>query len=252
MTISTPHSDLRACVVVPAKDEQELVGRCLQALAEQAGADARSYEVILVLDRCPDATARRGPGGRRPATRGCGCTCWRARDGAWARRAAWGWAPPVPASSALAAPHGLIACTDADSVADPLWLAVQLELAAAGATAIGGRIDILPEDLSRLSRRAREARALSGNRRRLLAGARDAGLADHGYFSGASMSLTADLYSDVGGLKPLVALEDEALEQALIQRGVPIVRPNAVRVETSGRVEGRAPRGLACELAAAL
>ena len=251
MTISTPHRDLRACVVVPAKDEQELVGRCLQALAEQAGADARSYEVILVLDRCRDATRAEAlaAGARNPRLRlhlleGPG------RGVGQARRLGMGAA--CARLKRVGRPHGLIACTDADSVPDPLWLAVQLELATAGATAIGGRIDILPEDLSRLSRRAREARALSGNRRRLLAGARDAGLADHGYFSGASMSLTADLYSDVGGLKPLVALEDEALEQALIQRGVPIVRPNAVRVETSGRVEGRAPRGLACELAAAL
>jgi glucosyl-3-phosphoglycerate synthase len=72
-------------------------------------------------------------------------------------------------------PHGLIACTDADSVVDRRWVAVQLELAARGAAAIGGRIDILPEDLRLLSQRSLDARKLSGARRGMLAAGRGDG-----------------------------------------------------------------------------
>ena len=64
------------------------------------------------------------------------------------------------------------------------------------------------------------------------------------------MAVTADTYRRVGGLEPRRALEDEALERALERHGVPIVRSDAVRVRTSGRTAGRAPLGLAYDLAA--
>ena len=50
---------LRACVVVPARDEEELIGACIAALAAQTGVARDEYEVLLVLDRCTDATAER-------------------------------------------------------------------------------------------------------------------------------------------------------------------------------------------------
>lgn len=251
MTLCPPHLGLRACVVVPAKDEEELVGRCLHALARQTGVAAHGYEVILVLDGCRDATrsealaaAARHPGLRLHLLAGAGAGVGQARrigmDAAHARLCGMGRS------------HGLIACTDADSVVDSRWLGVQLALVASGATAIGGRIDILPEDLAQLSRRALQTRKRSAARRHLLAASTGNGTAEHGYFSGASMSLTTALYGDIGGLEPLVAFEDESLERALTERGVNIVRSNRVRVRTSGRVSGRAPRGLAHDLAAAL
>lgn len=251
MTLPPPHPSLRACVVVPAKDEEELVGRCLHALAGQTGMDSHDYEIILVLDGCRDATrsealaaAARHPGVELHLLEGA------ARGVGQARRI--GMNAAHTRLGGVGRPHGLIACTDADSVVDSRWLGVQLELVADGATAIGGRIDILPQDLAQLSRRALDARKRSAERRRRVASSRGTPIAEHGYFSGASMSVTTTLYGDVGGLEPLVALEDESLERALTERGVQIVRSNSVRVRTSGRVSGRAPRGLAYDLAAAL
>lgn len=237
--------------MVPAKDEEQLVGRCVHALAGQHGVDSGAYEVILVLDGCRDATraealaaAARHPGLRLHLVEGPGLGVGRARR--------VGMEAACTRLASVGRPHGLIACTDADSAVDRRWVAVQLELAARGAAAIGGRIDILPEDLRLLSQRTLDARKLSGARRRMLAAGRGHGLAEHGYFSGASMSLRAELYRDIGGIEPVVALEDESLERTLLERGVAIVRSNMVRVSTSGRTEGRAPRGLAHDLAAAL
>src|SRR5215211_7220568 len=59
MTLPTPDSALRACVVVPARNEEALVGHCLEALAAQAGIEPSEYEVLLVLDRCTDRTEAR-------------------------------------------------------------------------------------------------------------------------------------------------------------------------------------------------
>ena len=50
MTLPTPDSALRACVVVPARNEEALVGPCLEALAAQADVESSEYEVLLILD----------------------------------------------------------------------------------------------------------------------------------------------------------------------------------------------------------
>jgi glucosyl-3-phosphoglycerate synthase len=66
-----PDPGLRACVVVPAHDEEDLIVACLRALAGQCGVEAAAYEVIVVVDACTDAT---GTLGRQPppCTR-CAC-----------------------------------------------------------------------------------------------------------------------------------------------------------------------------------
>ncbi len=152
---------------------------------------------------------------------------------------------------AVERPHGLVASTDADSVVAPDWLATQLAAAAGGARAIGGRIELCPRELALLPAAVASGHAARGRRRHARVRA-ESGPAEHWQFSGASMALTAATYSEVGGLEPLPALEDEALERALHRHGVPIERSLAVRVTTSARVLGRASRGLAHDLARAL
>ena len=56
MTASVGFVPLEACIVVPARDEQETIAACLAALATQSGVDPAAYEVLLVLDACTDAT----------------------------------------------------------------------------------------------------------------------------------------------------------------------------------------------------
>ncbi len=79
--------------------------------------------------------------------------------------------------------------------------------------------------------------------------ARAAGPSGHHQFSGASLAVTARTYRAVGGLPIGEALEDEALERALEDGGIPILRSRRVRVTTSARTDGRASRGLARDLA---
>ena len=64
-----PAPGLRACVVVPARDEEALVGACLRALAAQAGVARDAYEVLLVLDRCTRRHRGARPRGRRRGSR---------------------------------------------------------------------------------------------------------------------------------------------------------------------------------------
>jgi glycosyltransferase involved in cell wall biosynthesis len=254
--LRAPDTRLRAVVVVPARDEEARIEACLRALRDQRGVEPGAYEVIAVLDGCTDGTAAivrelaevttapplhvvellHGEGVGRARRLGMDLACSRLTE--------------------MGREEGLIASTDADSVVDERWLATQLELVAEGARAIGGLITLDPGEAGALSPEAvieRERRA----ERRLQAlraenaSAREGSTVEHHQFSGASLSLTAETYVRCGGLPVRAALEDEALEHELRAIGIPIHRSRGVRVLTSARTDGRAPRGLARDLALA-
>jgi glucosyl-3-phosphoglycerate synthase len=245
-----PHPALKASVVVPARDEETLVGSCLVALAAQDGISLEEYEVLLVLDRCTDETEVRA----REIAEAHPCLGLHFLDGpgkgsGHARRVGMELASARLLS--LGRSKGLIASTDADTVVTTDWLAAQLEAVYRGALAIGGRIELadspLPESIFRWHAERGRLRHES-----LLSEPEQLGKTEHWQFSGASLALTAAIYREIGGLEPAVALEDEHLEHALRQHGVPIERLLSVRVTTSARLEGRAKEGLAHDLAAAV
>jgi glucosyl-3-phosphoglycerate synthase len=254
-SLPPPHPALRASVVVPARNEEALIGSCLTALSEQESVPAEEYEVLLVLDRCTDGTRDRAlevaaehPGLHLYLLEGPG------RGAGHARRV--GMEEALARLLYLNRPAGLIVSTDADTVVAPDWLSLQLEAAGRGARAIGGHIELrdeanLPHGVSgwrdeqdRL--RQRELLSPLGH-----AGENTPMQTEHWRFSGASLALTAATYEEIGGLEPRAALEDEYLERALASRGIPIERPLAVKVATSARLTGRANRGLARDLALA-
>ena len=248
-----PDSRLRCCVVVPARDEEELIGACLDALAAQRGVAAPEYEVLVVLDGCRDRTgARVAEAGRRHPRLRLAVLDGPGRGSGPARRT--GMDAACARLLALGREEGLVACTDADSTVAPDWVAAQLAAVERGARAIGGRIELAAADSERLGQAVMEDRRRRQARRRelLLADPGPPGsTAEHWQFSGASLAVTADVYRAVGGIAPHSALEDEAFERTLISRGIPIHRSLAVRVTTSGRLDGRAERGLARDLAEA-
>jgi glucosyl-3-phosphoglycerate synthase len=131
--MTLPNPALEACVVVPARDEEDLIRSCLEAIATQERVSLEEYEVLVILDGCTDETEERarhvgdvhpslqlhfldGPGqGSGPARRvGMDAACDRLLQ--------------------VGRPEGLIACTDADTVVAPDWLAAQLRAVSAGAS----------------------------------------------------------------------------------------------------------------------
>jgi len=250
--LAAPDPRLQAVVVVPARDEAERVGACLRALSDQRGVDHGAYEVVVVLDGCRDATRERvlEIDASRPHLRLHVVEMDVPSGVGRARRLGMDLA--CERLFAVARPEGLIASTDADSVVAEDWLAAQLILARAGAKAIGGRIELDASETRELSAQALQRREDEASRRLrtvLARGAtRDEPIAEHHQFSGASLALTAAAYRECGGLPVSAALEDEALERELSNRGIPICRSSSVRVRTSARTDGRAPRGLAHDL----
>ena len=236
--------DLVAVVVVPARDEQDRIETCLEALAAQT-VGLRAFETILVADRCRDRTEEvaretaerlglsltilEGPGEGSGPARGLGM------DAAAERL------------RSLGLPRGLIATTDADSEPEPDWLERQLAHLERGADVIAGAIELAAEGTELpaavLDRRRRDAA-----RRMAEIAAIDPGAAHH-HFAGASLGVSADVYRRVGGLEATPALEDEAFAGALALHKIQILRPADVRVRTAVRTDGRAARGLSVDLA---
>jgi glucosyl-3-phosphoglycerate synthase len=247
MTLPVPSPALRVSVIVPARNEEDRIAACLQALAAQEGVSSAEYEVLLVLDRCKDATERRarevasahpslalhlldGPGEGSGHARSVGM------EAACARLLTTG------------RPRALIASTDADTVVATDWLDAQLAAVDRGSRAIGGRIELsTDEDVPASILRWHAER---GRRRheRLLSDAGQPGKKEHWQFSGASLALTPAVYRKIGGLEPLASLEDEHLERVLLHYEIPIDRLLSVRVTTSARARGRAERGLSHDI----
>jgi glucosyl-3-phosphoglycerate synthase len=245
-----PHPDLQAIVVVPARDEAPRIAACLHALSTQRDMTAGSYEVIAVLDGCRDETLQviqqttrlhdqpavhaitlpRPQGVGRARRLGMDIACRRLRQ--------------------IGRGEGLIASTDADSTVAADWLSAQLALARTGVSAIGGLIELDPIERQKLDPRAVTVREQSAALRlsRAIEQTTDAAAVEHPHFSGASLALTAAAYERCGGLPVRAALEDEALANALARQGIAIHRSRRVRVRTSARTDGRAPRGLAQDL----
>jgi glucosyl-3-phosphoglycerate synthase len=247
---AAPRPDLEAIVVVPARDEAPHIASCLQALSIQLDMAAGSYEVILILDGCRDHTFEvvQATTGHLHEPAFHVVTLLRSQGVGRARRL--GMDIACRRLMQIGRGEGLIVSTDADTMVAADWLSAQLTLTRAGAEAIGGLIELDPVERQVLAPHAIAVRE-QGTARRLTDAIEQAagrGTVEHAHFSGASLALTAAVYRRCGGLPVRAALEDEALAQALTRQGIAIHRSRRVRVQTSARTDGRAPRGLAQDL----
>lgn len=209
----------RVAVVVPATDEQLLIGPALRAIGRAARQVSVDVEVVVVANGCLDATAAVAaehgahvvelPDPSVGAARAAGC--------AWALRRG---------------PAGLwIAGTDADSLVPREWLTGQLEAAATGADLVLGTIELRPVD-----RRRHRAWVERYRRQRL-------------HVHGANLGVRATAYVSAGGFAPLRAHEDGDLVERLLASGARAVWCDDLPVVTSARTDPRAPAGVGHDLA---
>lgn len=217
-------------VVVPARDEAELLPRCLASVARAAArvAPPSRVHVVVVADRCSDATeavaaaALARADGSIVRTRGASVGQTRQR-GVDAALQVW----PTGAARRI-----WIAMTDADSVVPRHWLTYQLAAAAQGWEAVAGAVAV--GDWS--ARPAGTASALAAYRR---AQRRAATWPVHG----ANLGVDADALAAVGGIPAVAHSEDSGLIEVLEDAGRRVLRSRELTVTTSARVSWRAPGG---------
>jgi glycosyltransferase involved in cell wall biosynthesis len=235
--------DVVTVVVVPARDEQDRIGTCLEALAAQT-VGRHSFEVILVADACRDQTELVA---RETAARlGLALTVLQGPGDGTGPARKLGMDAAAERLRSLGFPRGLIATTDADSEPAPDWLERQLAHLERGADVIAGAIEL--DETGQLPSAVLDRRRRDAETRMAAVAAVDADAAHH-HFAGASLGVNADIYRRVGGIDATRALEDEAFADALAIHKIPILRPADVRVRTAVRTDGRAARGLSVDLA---
>lgn len=209
-------------VVVPAHNEEEHIAQCLRSLNMAAACPILAGEpviIIVVLDECPDGTARIARGFARVRT-----VHSRARNVGAARA--------VGAQAALAAGARWLAFTDADSEVAPDWISQQLGLQA---DAVCGTVQV------------RDWGAHSDEvRARFQSFYQDCD--GHRHIHGANLGITADAYHLSGGFLPLAAGEDVALVHQPAGPGSVDRVDCAARVTTSSRKHFRAPGGFGATL----
>jgi hypothetical protein len=223
--VSTLPTKIRGLlVVVPARDEEQLLGGCLAAISLAADGLRRWHrgvvaQVLVVADRCVDSTADIArEAGAHVVEIDSGCVGTARREG-------------VAAGIALL-PHGpshqiWVASTDADSRVPVTWLEHQVDLATAGTRLMIGRVTPDRDDLS-------EATWTRWHRCHT-------SLDIDAHIHGANLGFRLDDYLDAGGWPRLQQHEDQHLVNALLAAGVPAAAgPDVI---TSGRLRGRVPEG---------
>src|SRR5579875_3250180 len=215
----------RACVTIPAKDEADSLSRCLDALASQVDLShtplpSCTFEILLLLNNCNDRSAEVA---REWSTCHPEVVLHITERVLPPEQAHVGTARRLLMDTAFqrlqGSPHALTAIlsTDADSTVAPDWIAQNLSALEHGAEVVGGLVDLLPEELERLSPQVRHCCRQDRRYAQLIAHLED--LLDpqegdpwprHLDHFGSSLACTPAAYAYAGGMPAVSPLEDEA------------------------------------------
>lgn len=215
-------------VVVPAHDEEELLGACLASIATATArlvADLPGLVVrtTVVLDRCTDQS------GAVAATYGVDTVVVDAANVGVARAA--GIARVAALAEHRPPERVLVVSTDADCVVPDLWLVDLHALVAAGYDLVVGAVHPDPADLPvRVLERWRARHRWP-----------------QAHVHGANLAFTLAAYARSGGLRPVALHEDLLLVAAMRAAGCRWTASTSV--QTSGRTTSRVRGGFATYLA---
>ncbi|WP_417215825.1 glycosyltransferase [Arthrobacter sp.] len=223
-------------VIVPVRDEEELLGAALdhlRAAMDHVETDGRrKARLVVVLDACTDSSARiaEALAGVDPrvrvihtAVRAVGA----ARD--------LGVRTALAALPAMSLRRHWIANTDADTRVPPDWLQVFADAADAGADALVGTVEPDAGDLGRQRFLAWQSLYVRQD--------------GHPHIHGANLGVRASTYCEVGGFPQVPGDEDVRLVHALRAHGANVRSSAQLHVITSGRLHGRVGHGFADFLA---
>lgn len=259
-----PAFECEVCVIVPVRDEAELLEPCLTALLHQVDLqnkrlDPRRYEVIVFANNCRDHSAaiarqfgRQHPEFRlhvverhlAPADDYIGRVRQLLTDEAHRRL------------MSLRRQRGIIASTDGDTQVAPNWIAANQHEIDQGADVVGGRIISDRLSLSQLTPTVRLSYWRSVYYHHLKVKLESYLDADpincwprHHHNYGASLAVTTEMYAKAGGMPNVRTPEDVEFCKALLRVDAQFRHSPRVRVVTSARQEGRTEMGFANQLA---
>lgn len=237
-----------AVVAIPVRNEAERIAACLRAIDAQTGLAPGRLGLVLFLNNCTDETASIVAGlvPRLSVPVRVIEAVFAGAHAGWARRAA------MDAAADWVAADGTILSTDADSRVPPDWVASNLRALAAGADAVAGRVELIPEEAALLPAALTARGRLEEAYHALLTEAEariDPDPNDpwpcHRTTIGATLGVRRDAYARVGGMPEIPLGEDGAFVAALRAQGFAVRHDPAVMVFVSARLTGRAAGGVA-------
>lgn len=263
LVTTPPSAKLQACIIVPVRNEEDLLPSALRALAEQKTVSGgilfhELYEVILLINNTTDRSRQAAESFLRlyPTFR------LHIVERSFSKsRAHVGHARRLLMDEAcrrlktVGDSRAAILSTDADSQVAPNWIACNQEELAAGADAVGGRIVIPACEKDLLDPAARELHRYDQMYRRLVCWIEDRldpqphdPWPRHHQHFGVSLAVKPQVYKAAGRLPPRRCFEDLAFYDALIRYDVRVRHSNKVKVFTSARLVGRTRAGLSTQL----
>jgi len=222
-------------VLIPARNEEDLLPRCLRSVLKACSAlpSNLTHDIIVAVDSSTDNTrsiAERMLQGHGTVVETDAGNVGRARIHA-AEMALLRYVGPLD--------RCWIANTDADCIVPEDWLLDQLAIAESGFAAIAGTVDVdsFAEHSPGVDYLFRSTYTIHAD-------------GTHPHVHGANLGLRADAYLRAGGWAGLATAEDHDLWRRLHETGTPRASVARLSVTTSGRRQGRAPLGFAGALAA--
>ncbi|MDN5763762.1 MAG: hypothetical protein L0H41_15775, partial [Microlunatus sp.] len=229
---------LDVLVAIPAHDEQESIGRCLDSvraaviIAQQAGVVGRA-RLAVAAHRCVDETVARV---RQWLVEHPGTDGLLVEDVDLKPVGAVRTELITTAMSAepVLSPGCWILSTDADSIVPPGWITGLLAAARSeSADLVAGLADL-------------DAWTAPEGARRVYAEIVDAGIVgrQHRHVYAANLAVSWRAFQAVGGFPAVAHGEEHGLAAAVRASGRRVVSPLGPRVRTSARMPGRAAEGL--------
>ena len=241
----------KACnaVAIPARNEAQRLGQCLQAIGQQSGISPPTTIVVLlnntndnsldILEQTVNST------GSHTVAVNVDLPAKYANAG-WARRLA------MDAAAQLLADDGILLTTDADARADPEWILRNLESFAEGADAVAGfvtadwsELSLFPPEILQHGAREWEYQFLCAEVDARLDPIPHDPWPNHNQGCGASLAVRLPMYGRIGGLPPIPTGEDRALIDEVYAAPGRVRHAIWPHVTASARKVGRAKGGMA-------
>lgn len=241
------NSPQRIVVAIPAHNEADRIGRCLDALAAQSSHE--QFSIIVLANNCSDLTAKIAMRERGLYIRVTECDLpMEHRSAGHARRIVMQDAAKL---------GEIILTTDADCVPDPDWVHSHRMIFQNGVDAVAGRVSAdwnelrhHPAEALRIGALEWEYLALIGKAEAIFDPRPHDPAPRHIQQCGANLGITAEMLHRIGGVPAIAIGEDRALFAAVESIDGRVRHAVEPHVTASARVDGRAVGGMANALSA--
>ncbi len=250
--------NLNKCIVIPVKNEEEYIDRCLTSLGKQIDFNGntlnfREFEILILANNCTDQSVIIINSFQKKHTH---IRLFFVELNLAPPQANIGFVRRLLMEAAFKRLRqnegGVILTTDGDTVVARDWIAHTENEIKNGADAVGGRIFIDPTELDEHTRFIHEQdekyQLLIANlEAKILQVKYDPFPRHHQHFNG-SFAVTTECYEKSGGIPHVAHLEDCAFFDRLQEIDAKVRHSPHVKVYTSGRCVGRTEIGLSYQL----